>query len=89
MVDIGIAAEELGWDGLFLWDHVVRPIGGEWPIADPWVVLAAVATTTTRIRLGPMVTPLSRRRITKLAAGDRHPRPPERRSAHVRRGQWW
>jgi alkanesulfonate monooxygenase SsuD/methylene tetrahydromethanopterin reductase-like flavin-dependent oxidoreductase (luciferase family) len=67
MIEIGIAAEEHGWDGLFLWDHVVRPVGGEWPVADPWVVLAAVAATTTRIRLGPMVTPLSRRRIAKLA----------------------
>src|SRR5947208_2046415 len=35
MIEIGIAAEEHGWDGLFLWDHVVRPIGGEWPVADP------------------------------------------------------
>ena len=67
MIEIGIAAEEHGWDGLFLWDHVVRPIGGEWPIADPWVVLAGGGGDDDRIRLGPMVTPLSRRRITKLA----------------------
>ena len=67
MVEIGIAAEEHGWAGVFLWDHVVRPVGGDWPVADPWVVLAAVAATTTRIRIGPMVTPLPRRRITKLA----------------------
>lgn len=36
-------------------------------VADPWVALAAVATATERLRLGPMVTPLSRRRIQKLA----------------------
>lgn len=66
-VDIAIAAEESGWDGLFLWDHVLSPIGGQWEIADPWVALAAAASNTSRIRLGPMVTPLPRRRILKLA----------------------
>ena len=36
-------------------------------VADPWVALAAVAAATERIRIGPMVTPLSRRRVHKLA----------------------
>ncbi|SEB25558.1 MULTISPECIES: LLM class flavin-dependent oxidoreductase [unclassified Mycobacterium] len=67
IIDIAIAAEESGWDGLFVWDHVLSPIGGDWEIADPWVVLAAAAANTSRIRLGPMVTPLPRRRILKLA----------------------
>jgi alkanesulfonate monooxygenase SsuD/methylene tetrahydromethanopterin reductase-like flavin-dependent oxidoreductase (luciferase family) len=57
-------AEEAGWDGFFLWDHI-----GNWPAptADPWVALAAMAMTTSRIRLGPLVTPLPRRRPWKLA----------------------
>jgi alkanesulfonate monooxygenase SsuD/methylene tetrahydromethanopterin reductase-like flavin-dependent oxidoreductase (luciferase family) len=67
IIDIAIAAEESGWDGLFVWDHVLSPIGGDWAIADPWVALAAAAAGTSRIRLGPMVTPLPRRRILKLA----------------------
>jgi alkanesulfonate monooxygenase SsuD/methylene tetrahydromethanopterin reductase-like flavin-dependent oxidoreductase (luciferase family) len=54
-------AEDRGWDGVFLWDHVLyRP-----PIeaaTDPWIALAAIATATERIALGPMVTPLARRR---------------------------
>jgi alkanesulfonate monooxygenase SsuD/methylene tetrahydromethanopterin reductase-like flavin-dependent oxidoreductase (luciferase family) len=59
-------AEERGWDGFFVWDHVVwsPPVRG---VADPWVTLAAVATATERVRIGPMVTPLSRRRVHKLA----------------------
>ncbi|MFP1155475.1 LLM class flavin-dependent oxidoreductase [Mycobacterium sherrisii] len=67
MADIAVAAEQSGWDGLFVWDHVLSPIEGHWEIADPWVVLAAVAVVTDRIRLGPMVTPLPRRRVLKLA----------------------
>jgi alkanesulfonate monooxygenase SsuD/methylene tetrahydromethanopterin reductase-like flavin-dependent oxidoreductase (luciferase family) len=57
-------AEQAGWDGFFVWDHVLA-----WPtpMADPWVALAAAAVTTERIRLGPLVTPLPRRRPTKLA----------------------
>jgi alkanesulfonate monooxygenase SsuD/methylene tetrahydromethanopterin reductase-like flavin-dependent oxidoreductase (luciferase family) len=36
-------------------------------VADPWVTLAAIACATSRLRIGPMVTPLSRRRVHKLA----------------------
>jgi len=58
-------AEDRGWDGLFLWDHVQRP--EVCPVADPWVLLAAIATVTQRLRIGPMITPLVRRRPQKLA----------------------
>lgn len=64
--DLAIRAEERGFDGLFVWDHILRPQEGL-PIADPWVALAAVATRTRRVALGPLVTPLSRRRPQKLA----------------------
>lgn len=67
VTEIAVAAEQSGWDGLFVWDHVLSPVEGRWEIADPWVVLAAAATVTDRIRLGPMVTPLPRRRVLKLA----------------------
>ncbi len=66
LVELAIAAEERGWDGLFLWDHIVwrAPVRA---VADPWVALSAIAAHTERLRLGPMVTPLSRRRVQKLA----------------------
>jgi alkanesulfonate monooxygenase SsuD/methylene tetrahydromethanopterin reductase-like flavin-dependent oxidoreductase (luciferase family) len=59
-------SEEAGWDGLFVWDHIAyrAPVRS---IADPWVTLAAVACATTRLRIGPMVTPLPRRRPVVLA----------------------
>jgi alkanesulfonate monooxygenase SsuD/methylene tetrahydromethanopterin reductase-like flavin-dependent oxidoreductase (luciferase family) len=59
-------AEEAGWDGMFVWDHLrwQAPVR---QVADPWIALAAMATATERLRLGPMVTPLARRRPAKLA----------------------
>jgi alkanesulfonate monooxygenase SsuD/methylene tetrahydromethanopterin reductase-like flavin-dependent oxidoreductase (luciferase family) len=64
---LGTAAEANGWDGLFLWDHVYRPEEQTTDIADVWIVLAAVAAATATIRIGPMVTPVTRRRIATLA----------------------
>ena len=65
LLDLAVTVEESGWDGLFLWDHVLRPESNE--ILDTWVTLGALATETQRIRLGPMVTPVPRRRPIKLA----------------------
>jgi alkanesulfonate monooxygenase SsuD/methylene tetrahydromethanopterin reductase-like flavin-dependent oxidoreductase (luciferase family) len=58
-------AEASGWDGVFVWDHLTyrEPVT---EVADPWIVLAAAAAATERLRLGPMVTPLARRRPAKL-----------------------
>src|SRR5687768_3497745 len=59
-------AEELGWDGYFVWDHLSwRPPVTQ--VADPWIALSAIATATERLRLGPMVTALARRRPAKVA----------------------
>jgi alkanesulfonate monooxygenase SsuD/methylene tetrahydromethanopterin reductase-like flavin-dependent oxidoreductase (luciferase family) len=59
-------AEDRGWDGFFLWDHVDyrAPVTA---LADPWVCMAAIACATERIVTGPLITPPARRRIHKLA----------------------
>jgi alkanesulfonate monooxygenase SsuD/methylene tetrahydromethanopterin reductase-like flavin-dependent oxidoreductase (luciferase family) len=59
-------AEDAGWDSVFVWDHVRwrEPVV---EVADPQITLAAIAAATERIRLGPMVTPLARRRPVKVA----------------------
>jgi alkanesulfonate monooxygenase SsuD/methylene tetrahydromethanopterin reductase-like flavin-dependent oxidoreductase (luciferase family) len=59
-------AEEAGWDGFFVWDHIRwrEPVAA---VGDTQVTLAAIASATERIRLGPMVTPLARRRPAKVA----------------------
>jgi len=60
-------AEAAGWDGFFVWDHMVFAKEQRLPLADPWILLAGVALATERLRLGPMVTPLARRRPWKVA----------------------
>lgn len=66
LVTLAEEAEEHAWDGLFLWDHIkYRP--PVQAIADPWVALSAIAARTQRLRFGPLVTPLPRRRIQKVA----------------------
>lgn len=64
--DLAAVAESRGWDGFFLWDHIAyrEPVRA---LADPWVALAAIACRTERLRIGPMVTPVARRRVQKLA----------------------
>lgn len=59
-------AEEAGWDGFFVWDHIAwrAPVAA---VGDTQVTLAAIAAATERIRLGPLVTPLARRRPAKVA----------------------
>lgn len=66
LVELSVAAEEHGWDGVFLWDHVVYrpPVRA---LADPWVALSAIASHTSSLRIGPLVTPLPRRRVQKVA----------------------
>ncbi|BCL77568.1 luciferase-like protein [Ktedonobacteria bacterium brp13] len=70
VAELAYEAEEAGWDGFFLWDHINYKLAGTpepLVVADPWIQLAAIALRTKRIKLGPMVTPLPRRRPWKLA----------------------
>jgi alkanesulfonate monooxygenase SsuD/methylene tetrahydromethanopterin reductase-like flavin-dependent oxidoreductase (luciferase family) len=68
-------AESAGWDGVFVWDTFG---GREYDEAyrsnaqlrapwEPWTLLASVVASTTRVRLGTMVTPVTRRRPWNLA----------------------
>jgi hypothetical protein len=67
--DLTAEAEDAGWDGVFIADALA--IGTkdipDFPFFDPWVVLAAMAVRSRRVRIGPMITPVSRRRPWKLA----------------------
>jgi alkanesulfonate monooxygenase SsuD/methylene tetrahydromethanopterin reductase-like flavin-dependent oxidoreductase (luciferase family) len=65
--EVARRAEEAGWDALLVWDHVVEEKALRRHIADPWILLAAAALSTSRIRLGTSITPVARRRPAKLA----------------------
>lgn len=65
IAELAHEAEDAGWDGVFYWDGIhIADMGPMW---DPWVTLAAMALRTERIRLGAILTPLSRRRPWKVA----------------------
>jgi len=66
---VAAAAEEAGWDGLFVWDHVVHDKGkrrGE-PFGDPWMLLTAATTSCTTGRTWFSMPSLSSLRPCALA----------------------
>lgn len=67
LLELALASEEAGFDGFFLWDHLVFSADPPLPVSDAIVTLGAIAAATRRLRLGTMVTPLARRRPWKLA----------------------
>ena len=52
LADLAIGAETHGWNGLFLWDHIVyrHPVRA---VADPWVALNAIAARGSRLGEAP------------------------------------
>jgi alkanesulfonate monooxygenase SsuD/methylene tetrahydromethanopterin reductase-like flavin-dependent oxidoreductase (luciferase family) len=66
VAELAVRGEQRGWDGFFVWDHVAyrEPVSA---LADPWIVMAAIAARTSKVITGPLVTPLARRRIHQLA----------------------
>jgi alkanesulfonate monooxygenase SsuD/methylene tetrahydromethanopterin reductase-like flavin-dependent oxidoreductase (luciferase family) len=67
IAELAVEAENSGWDGFFIFDHILYSNNEHVPLVDPWVALAAIAMNTKRMRIGPLVTPLARRRPWKLA----------------------
>src|SRR5262245_43254799 len=65
--EVARRAEQAGWDAVLVWDHVAGEKDLRWEIADPWILLTAAALATSRTRLGTAVTPVARRRPSKLA----------------------
>jgi alkanesulfonate monooxygenase SsuD/methylene tetrahydromethanopterin reductase-like flavin-dependent oxidoreductase (luciferase family) len=65
IADVALAAEQAGWDGVFVWDHLWNRTLD--PFADPFVTLAAIAAATEGVLIGTMVTALPRRRPQLVA----------------------
>jgi alkanesulfonate monooxygenase SsuD/methylene tetrahydromethanopterin reductase-like flavin-dependent oxidoreductase (luciferase family) len=62
LAELASEAEDCGWDGFFLWDHLVDEGSGHHPTVDTYTALSAIAMNTKRIRIGTTVSPLARRR---------------------------
>lgn len=59
IMEAAVLAENEGWDGFFVWEPV-------WGV-DAWVSLTAAAVATSTIKLGTLLTPLSRMRPWRVA----------------------
>jgi alkanesulfonate monooxygenase SsuD/methylene tetrahydromethanopterin reductase-like flavin-dependent oxidoreductase (luciferase family)/predicted kinase len=60
--DVALAADEAGFAGIALMDHLIQipQVGSAWePIPEPWVTLGMLAGLDTRLRLGTLVTPVT------------------------------
>lgn len=67
LVNLAVLAETAGFDGFFLWDHINITGVDAMNTVDPTIALAAIASATNSILVGPVVTPLARRRPWKVA----------------------
>jgi probable F420-dependent oxidoreductase len=72
LVEVAVAAEELGFAGIWTTDHLLMPAGDRYSaVIEPLVVLAYLAARTTRVRLGTSVIVLPMRNpfvVAKQAA---------------------
>jgi alkanesulfonate monooxygenase SsuD/methylene tetrahydromethanopterin reductase-like flavin-dependent oxidoreductase (luciferase family) len=64
--DMAVRAEAAGWDGCFVWDHLLYH-HADWPVVDPWVAVTAAAVRTERVRIGVLLAALARYRPWRLA----------------------
>ena len=89
MAELARDADEAGWDGFFIWDHFFWTAPQNQPVADPYVLLAAMAMASERLKLGALITPIARRRPWKLAREVATPRPPYGRAYGPGRWNRW
>ncbi len=59
VAEMAAIAEETGWDAIFVWEGIYG--------VDAWVSLGAAAMRTSTLRLGTLLTPVSRRKPWELA----------------------
>jgi probable F420-dependent oxidoreductase len=67
LVAYGIRMEELGFDSLWVWDHVLLGVEPNFPIIESLTLLTAIAARTTKIKLGTGILVLPLRNPVVLA----------------------
>ncbi|MEG6508872.1 TIGR03619 family F420-dependent LLM class oxidoreductase [Methyloligella sp. 2.7D] len=67
LVDYGVHAEELGYDSVWVWDHILLGVDPNFPIIDSLTVLTGIAARTSRIKMGTGILVLTLRNPVVLA----------------------
>ncbi|HEX7075576.1 MAG TPA: LLM class flavin-dependent oxidoreductase, partial [Hyphomicrobiaceae bacterium] len=52
LIEYGVKMEQMGFDSLWVWDHILLGVDPNFPIIDSLSLLTAVAARTKKIRLG-------------------------------------
>ena len=67
LVDYGVRVEELGYDSVWVWDHMLLGVEPNFPIIDSLTTLTAIAARTKRIKMGTGILVLPLRNAVALA----------------------
>ena len=67
LLDYAVRAEELGFESLWVWDHILLGVDPHFPIIESLTLLTAAAARTSRIKLGTGVLVLPLRNPVVLA----------------------
>lgn len=67
LVEYGVRVEELGYDSVWVWDHILLGVDPNFPIIDSLTVLTGIAARTTRIKMGTGILVLTLRNPVTLA----------------------
>lgn len=67
LIEYGVEMERLGFDSLWVWDHVLLGVEPYFPVLDALSMITAVAARTSRIRLGTGILILPVRNALLLA----------------------
>lgn len=67
LVEYGMWVEELGYDSVWVWDHMLLGVEPNFPIIDSLTVLTGIAAKTKRIKMGTGILVLPLRNAVALA----------------------
>jgi probable F420-dependent oxidoreductase len=67
LVEYGVRVEDLGYDSVWVWDHMLLGVEPNFPIIDSLTVLTGIAARTRRIKMGTGILVLPLRNPVALA----------------------
>jgi len=67
LLEYGVRMEELGYESLWVWDHILLGVEPHFPVLESITLLSAVAARTRRIKLGTGILVLTMRNPVVLA----------------------